>query len=99
MRINCAHDDAEVWQKMISNVRAAARACGRQCRILMDLSGPRARTEEVLIPKSEAAFTWTSGCSLHATDSWPSGNSVFRPGARSAAVFPALKPGSRRFVQ
>ena len=51
VRINCAHDDAEVWQKMISNVRAAARACGRQCRILMDLTGPRARTEEVLIPE------------------------------------------------
>jgi pyruvate kinase len=50
VRINCGHDDAEVWQKMISNVRAAARARGRQCRILMDLSGPRARTEEVLIP-------------------------------------------------
>ena len=24
VRVNCAHDDAEVWQKMISNVRAAA---------------------------------------------------------------------------
>ena len=40
VRVNCADDDAEVWQKMISNVRAAASACGRQCRILMDLTGP-----------------------------------------------------------
>ena len=32
VRINCGHDDVEVWQKMISNVRAAARARGRQCR-------------------------------------------------------------------
>jgi pyruvate kinase len=54
VRINCAHDDAEVWQKMVSNIRAAARACGRRCRILMDLSGPRARTEEVLIPEERS---------------------------------------------
>jgi pyruvate kinase len=40
VRVNCADDDAEVWQKMISNVRAAESACGRQCRILMDLTGP-----------------------------------------------------------
>ena len=51
VRINCGHDDVEVWQKMISNVRAAARARGRRYPILMDLSGPRARAEEVLIPE------------------------------------------------
>lgn len=43
-RINCAHDDAEAWQRMIDNVRAAARAAGRPCPILMDLAGRKPRT-------------------------------------------------------
>jgi pyruvate kinase len=49
-RINCAHDDPTTWMKMIRNVRAAAHARGRPCKILMDLAGPRARTEDVLTP-------------------------------------------------
>jgi pyruvate kinase len=48
VRINCAHDRPEDWLKMIRNVRAAARAAGRQCRVAMDLCGPRARIGAVL---------------------------------------------------
>lgn len=47
-RINCAHDDARVWEAMIRNLRAAADAAGRECRILMDLAGPKLRTGAVL---------------------------------------------------
>ena len=47
-RINCAHDDAAAWQGMIANVRAAAAAAGRECRILMDLPGPKLRTGPVV---------------------------------------------------
>lgn len=47
-RINCAHDDAEVWAAMIRNLRAAADAAGRECRILMDLAGPKLRTGPVM---------------------------------------------------
>ena len=43
-RINCARDDASVWQGMIANIRAAAAEAGRECRILMDLAGPKLRT-------------------------------------------------------
>lgn len=43
-RINCAHDDAGVWEAMVRNLRAAALAAGRECRILMDLAGPKLRT-------------------------------------------------------
>lgn len=46
-RINCAHDDANVWERMIAHLRAAARALGKPCRILMDLAGPKLRTGEV----------------------------------------------------
>ena len=46
-RINCAHDDAQAWRAMATNVRHAARAMQREVRILMDLGGPKIRTGEV----------------------------------------------------
>jgi pyruvate kinase len=44
LRINCAHDDEIAWGKMIANLRRAERKTGRQCRVLMDLGGPKLRT-------------------------------------------------------
>lgn len=46
-RINCAHDEASVWQRMVQHVRRAAAETGRSCRVLMDLAGPRVRTGPV----------------------------------------------------
>lgn len=46
-RINCARDDAAVWAAMAENVRSAQRAHGRDCRILVDLGGPKLRTGAV----------------------------------------------------
>jgi len=43
-RINCAHDVASLWEAMIANVREASKKAGRDCRILMDLAGPKLRT-------------------------------------------------------
>jgi len=42
-RINCAHGTHAEWLEMIRHVRAAEKRLGRTCRVLMDLSGPRAR--------------------------------------------------------
>ncbi len=47
LRINCAHDDEETWGRMIANVRQAERDTGRECRIIMDLAGPKLRTGPV----------------------------------------------------
>jgi len=44
-RINCAHDNPEVWSAMIDNVRASAHKLGRDCRVLMDIAGPKCRIE------------------------------------------------------
>ena len=44
MRINCAYDDADVWGRMIQNMRRAVTETGRDCRVLMDLAGPKLRT-------------------------------------------------------
>lgn len=43
-RINCAHDNPEVWMRLIDTLQKAKRETGRHCRILMDLGGPKLRT-------------------------------------------------------
>jgi pyruvate kinase len=47
-RINCAHDDVMVWERLIKQIKRARRETGRPCRILMDLSGPKLRTGEII---------------------------------------------------
>jgi pyruvate kinase len=44
MRINCAHDDAATWLRMIGHLRRAEQSLGRRCRIVKDLAGPKLRT-------------------------------------------------------
>ncbi|MGE0191409.1 MAG: pyruvate kinase [Planctomycetota bacterium] len=44
MRVNCAHDDAIAWTRMIESLRRAEAEQGRACRVLMDLPGPKLRT-------------------------------------------------------
>jgi pyruvate kinase len=44
MRINCAHDDASAWTKMVAHLRAASSVLKRECRIEFDLAGPKLRT-------------------------------------------------------
>ena len=44
VRINCAHDGPEAWQKMIGHVQAAREKVRKNCKICMDLGGPKIRT-------------------------------------------------------
>jgi pyruvate kinase len=46
-RINCAHDGPEIWAAMVGHVRAAAAAAGRECKVLMDIAGPKLRLAAV----------------------------------------------------
>lgn len=43
-RVNCAHDNQDVWLKIINIVREEAKKMGKTVRITMDLSGPKIRT-------------------------------------------------------
>ena len=43
-RVNCAHDEPVLWQRMIDNVRGTKRPNGHRPRIAMDLGGPKLRT-------------------------------------------------------
>ena len=44
MRINCAHDSAEGWLRMVENLQAAQEETGKACKIAFDLAGPKLRT-------------------------------------------------------
>jgi len=49
-RINCAHDDPEMWGQMVEHVRAAAARLERPCRVMMDIAGPKCRILRVKAP-------------------------------------------------
>jgi len=44
LRINCAHDDEQIWARIIEHLRRAEQTLGRSCRVMMDLAGPKLRT-------------------------------------------------------
>src|SRR5208337_29807 len=44
MRVNCAHDGPTAWAAMISNLERARIETGLECRVHMDLGGPKLRT-------------------------------------------------------
>lgn len=50
-RINCAHDTPDAWRAMAANVRTSAAKSGRRIGVLMDIAGPKIRTEAVLPEK------------------------------------------------
>lgn len=47
LRVNCAHEGEAEWSQMIRALSAARIETGRECRILMDLAGPKIRTGAV----------------------------------------------------
>src|SRR6516164_7436144 len=47
MRINCAHDSAVEWLRMVENLRAAQEETRKACKIAFDLAGPKLRTGPV----------------------------------------------------
>lgn len=53
VRINCAHDNADLWEAMIGNVRRAETETGHTCKVLMDLGGPKPRIGMVTIPDQQ----------------------------------------------
>jgi pyruvate kinase len=50
IRINCAHDTPDEWERMIAHLRRAELETGRPCKVAMDLGGPKVRTETVFSP-------------------------------------------------
>ncbi len=47
-RINTAHDSTDAWAAMVQHVRRAEAELNTRCTILLDLGGPKVRTEAVV---------------------------------------------------
>ncbi|MHC1705064.1 MAG: pyruvate kinase [Tenuifilaceae bacterium] len=52
-RINCSHDNTEVWKSMINAIHKAEKKTGKHCKIYMDLPGPKIRSEKIHILKKK----------------------------------------------
>ena len=46
-RINCSHDNEQIWGDMVENVKLAVQETGISCSIYFDLAGPKLRTATV----------------------------------------------------
>lgn len=44
LRINCAHDNPDIWRHIVKCVRNCSQMLEKPCRVLMDLAGPKLRT-------------------------------------------------------
>ena len=47
-RINCAHDDPDIWARMIENIHKANEKLKTKCKIAMDLAGPKLRSGQMI---------------------------------------------------
>jgi pyruvate kinase len=98
-RINCAHDDESTWSKMINQLRKACTATGLDCKIYMDLAGPKIRTK--LLGKGrkkgrakiqEGQLIWLS----ETGGDFDKEDVVISP--NEEGIIPMLKKGDRVFI-
>lgn len=94
-RINCAHDDAEKWEGMIKRIKTLADKEKKDVRILMDIAGPKIRTEwmftAVKKSKVKPGDFW---CLTKDHDGLPVNNSVkVTAGCSIHDLFDTLKEG------
>mgnify|MGYP002783573293 CR=1 FL=1 len=47
-RINTAHDDEAVWEKIVHNIKKASKDLQKPVKIYADLAGPKLRVEKIL---------------------------------------------------
>lgn len=64
-RINCAHDQADIWQKMIQHIRHYRDTRHQDCRIMMDLAGHKIRTGQVWLIGHKSESKKTPRVQLH----------------------------------
>lgn len=67
-RINCAHDHADIWTRMVQQVREASRNTGRPAKILMDLAGPKLRTARLATGRKGLRLSVGDRLILHTPD-------------------------------
>ena len=98
-RINCAHDDEATWSKMINELKKACTATGLDCKIYMDLAGPKIRTNLLGKGKNkgrvkihEGQLVWLAETS----GDFEKGEVVISP--NEEGIIPMLKKGDRVLI-
>lgn len=94
-RINCAHDDAIVWQAMIDNIRSAEGKLDAECRVLMDIAGPKCRVTEVSAP---AKYRLERGEKLRIVRSLAKSSDVAQFVISYPTILDQLKVGAEVFI-
>lgn len=46
-RINCAHDNPDIWLQMITTLKKSMAKTGMPCKVYMDLAGPKIRIKSI----------------------------------------------------
>jgi len=98
LRINCAHDDADVWAAMLANIRRAEHEAGRQVRILMDLGGPKCRISAVRRPDDSKRLTAGATLLLVRDRLAAPDQAPWQAGCTLPGVVARLRPGDPVFV-
>ncbi|WP_339878009.1 pyruvate kinase [uncultured Algoriphagus sp.] len=98
-RINCAHDDEQVWEKMILKIRQQSAKEKIECKIHIDLAGPKLRV--VLLKKGEkkGKVKINQGDTIwlaESADFFSDKDVVITPGEEG--VINAMKVGERVFI-
>lgn len=93
VRINCAHDDENVWAHMIAHARTAEQKLGRRICILMDIAGPKVRTLDVTTLRDRARLL--VGDELLLRQEPALAYSGFSTGCTIPEIFGRLKLGDR----
>ncbi len=98
-RINCAHNDETTWMKMIRQLKRASAATGINCKIYMDLAGPKIRTQLIKkgrkkgkVTVSEGQLIWLS----YDSDEFEKGDIVISP--NEPGIIGHLKKGERVYI-
>ena len=94
VRINCAHDGPKQWARMVEHARAARTGSGAPPRVLMDIAGPKVRTERVVTP-SDRNRVFVGDAILLARDIQPPlAEAPFQMTCGTPEVFERLAPGA-----
>ncbi len=96
MRINCAHDNPEIWRKMVGQLKRARFELNRPCRVCMDLAGPNPRTR--LFEGFDTSRKFRQGDRLRLVTE-PSGRSDLPEiGCTCPEIIADLRAGHRLFI-
>ena len=98
-RINCAHDGEDTWSRMINKLKKARQHTGLDCKIYMDLAGPKIRTKLLSKGKSSGKVKVEEGQLLWLAESGKGSKKeevVISPNVEG--IIPTLKKGDRVYL-